>query len=632
MVLMFTLEKTLNGVRLSPEEAVELLWSDDLASIAEAAHRVCLRLHPGRERTYNVERNINYTNGCVSGCKFCAFCRTEDSSDHYILDRETMHAKVAETVALGGNQILLQGGLHPTLPFSWYLEMIREIKRDFPSVNVHGFSPTEIVFFARKFSLSYEEVLGRLREAGLGSLPGGGAEILVDRVRGEVSPNKASADDWLDVCRTWHKMGGRGSATMMFGHVETVEDRVEHLRKLRDLQDETGGFTAFICWTFQPGQTQLSHLHKIGSWEYLKMLAVSRLFLDNFRNIQASWVTQGMTIGPLSLHYGANDMGSVMIEENVVAAAGTVYKTNERELRQSISGAGFVPRRRDDTYLDGFVPKNKRSAFTLVEVMLVLTIMVVLAGISLPILSNSLVNYRLKKSADIVRAQWIHLRIQAMEEGQILCFRTLIGGNRILIDRVLDVHFAASMRIDDNSLSGREDREGTPGYFEQDHFYSSGFSGSEEDFILRDPSQASTETGARFIELPEGVFFADTLAVPDERAAYYLGFTVGEDENGSTQDPVANRDTRYGETKARDGTLWSAPVFFFPDGTTSTAATLLKNRSNRCLEVRLRGLTGTTSTGSVTFPDRYSGELNPETDGMSPAELDALPKVNLEAH
>ena len=630
-MLLPLLEKTVAGVRLSPEGAAELLRSNDLALIAQAAHRVCSQLHPERERTYNVERNINYTNGCVSGCQFCAFYRTEASPGHYILDRETIHAKIAETVALGGNQILLQGGLHPTLPFSWYLDMIRDIKQTFPTVNIHGFSPTEIAFFAQKFSLSHEDVLIQLREAGLGSLPGGGAEILVDRVRREISPNKASAGDWLDVCRVWHRIGGRGSATMMFGHVETIEDRVEHLSKLRDLQDETGGFTAFIPWTFQPGQTQLSHLCKIGSWEYLKTLAVSRLFLDNFRNIQASWVTQGMKIGPLSLHYGANDLGSIMIEENVVAAAGTIYKTNEEELRQAITGAGYVPKRRDETYLDRFVPKNQRSAFTLVEVMLVLAILLILAGLSIPLLSNTLVQYRLKKSADIVRAEWIRLRIQAMEEGQILCFRVLIGGNRILVDRVLDVHFAASLRTDDSYFRSRSgDMPGTPGYYEEDYFYSSGFTGSEDDFILRDPSQSSSETGARFLELPEGVFFADTLAVPDERAAYYLGFTVGEDERGIARDPVANRDTRYGETRAGDGTLWSAPIFFFPDGTTSTAATLLKNRSNRCLEVRLRGLTGTTSIGTITFPEHYTGELNPDTIGMSPQELDALPKVKFE--
>ena len=626
------LEKAVAGTRLSPEDAVLLLRSNELAAIAKAAHSVCLRLHPERRRTYLVERNINYTNGCISGCKFCAFCRSEESAEHYILDRETMHQKIAETVALGGTRILLQGGLHPTLPFSWYLEMVRDIKNTFPTISVHGFSPTEIVFFAEKFSLSQQEVLVRLREVGLDSIPGGGAEILVDRVRNEVSPKKASAKDWLDVCQIWHQMGGRGSATMMFGHIETVEERIEHLRKLRELQDETGGFTAFICWTFQPGQTQLAHLRKVGSWEYLKTLAVSRLFLDNFRNIQASWVTQGMKIGPLSLHFGANDLGSVMIEENVVAAAGTVYKTNEEELREAIVEAGFTPSRRDETYLDGFVP-GERSAFTLVEVMVVLAIMLILASLSLPLFNNTLKQYRLKKSADIVRAEWIRLRIQAMEEGQIFCFRTLIGGNRILVDRVLDVHYAASLRIDDEyDQSGRDRVAGTPGFYEQENFYSSGFTGSEEDFILRDPSQADTRTGARFVELPDTVFFADTLAVPDERAAYYLGFTVGDDESGYAQDPVANRDTRYGETRARDGTLWSAPVFFFPDGTTSTAAVLLKNQSERCMEVRLRGLTGTTTIGPTALPNTYTGELNPDTTPMSPAELASLPAVVVEKH
>lgn len=271
------------------------------------------------------------------------------------------------------------------------------------------------------------------------------------------------------------------------------------------------------------------------------------------------------------------------------------------------------------------------NGFTLVEMMVVMVILLVLAGLSLPALSNSLNNYRLKKSADIIRAEWIHLRIQAMEEGQIFCFRTMIGGNRILVDRVLDVHFAASLRIDDDYNSRNPD-PGSPLYYEGDTFYSSGFTGEEEDFILRDPSLADPESGARFIQLPEGVFFSDTLAVPDERAAYYLGFTVGEDEHGIQNDPVLNRDTRFGETRSKDGTHWSTPVFFFPDGTTSTAATLLKNQKNRCLEVRLRGLTGTTSNGTITFPENYEGELYSGTTGMSKEELDALPRVSIEKH
>ncbi|MGL6193753.1 MAG: cyclic dehypoxanthinyl futalosine synthase [Thermoguttaceae bacterium] len=340
--------------RLSISDAVALLKSNDLPLISAAADEMCQKLHPENFRTYNIERNINYTNGCISGCKFCAFYRNNYSPEVYVIDRETLFAKISEIIAIGGNQILLQGGLHPDLPFEWYLDMIRSIKENFPTINVHGFSPTEIVFFSEKFTLPIEEVLYQLRKAGLGSLPGGGAEILVDRVRNDLSPKKANAEKWLEVCRSWHKMGGRGSATMMFGHVETPEERVEHLSRLRDLQDETGGFTAFICWTFQPNNTDLVKSgrlsSKLGSWEYLKTLAVSRLFLDNFRNIQASCVTQGMIIGPLALHFGANDLGSVMIEENVVAAAGTIYRTNEEQIRSAISDAGFVPMRRDVFY------------------------------------------------------------------------------------------------------------------------------------------------------------------------------------------------------------------------------------------------------------------------------------------
>lgn len=332
--------------RLTPEEALELLRSDDLPQLGFAANQCCAEWHPGNERTYFLERNINYTNGCISGCQFCAFCRSQDSPEHYILDQKTLFGKIEETVALGGAQILLQGGLHPSLPFSWYLDMLRGIKTHFPQVNIHGFSPTEIVFFADHFGMSLTDVLRELRNAGLGSLPGGGAEILVDRIRQQLSPKKATADRWIEVCRIWHQMGGKGSATMMFGHLETLEDRVEHLQRIRALQDETGGFTSFICWTFQPGNTTLSHLPKSGSWDYLKTLAVSRLFLDNIPTIQASWITQGLRIGGLALHFGANDLGSVMIEENVVAAAGTVFRTTEQELQQVIQSVGFTPKRR----------------------------------------------------------------------------------------------------------------------------------------------------------------------------------------------------------------------------------------------------------------------------------------------
>jgi len=332
--------------RLSVAEAFELLHSKELPALGAEADAVTERLHPGGIRTYQVERNVNYTNVCTSRCRFCAFCRDDASPDGYVLDEETLLRKIDDTVRLGGRQILLQGGLHPDLPFSWYENMLRTMKRHFPEVNIHGFSPTEIVFFADRFELSEREILERLREAGLGSLPGGGAEILVDRVRRELSPNKATAGRWLNVCRTWHQMGGRGSATMMFGHIETLEERLEHLKQIRDLQDETGGFTSFIPWTFQPGNTALADRSKVGAWEYLRFLAVSRLFLDNIPTVQSSWVTQGLTIGTLGLSFGANDLGSIMIEENVVSAAGTVFRSNEKEFCEAITRAGYVPKRR----------------------------------------------------------------------------------------------------------------------------------------------------------------------------------------------------------------------------------------------------------------------------------------------
>ncbi|MDR1494175.1 MAG: dehypoxanthine futalosine cyclase [Planctomycetaceae bacterium] len=354
------LDRTLSGERLSENDALFLYENADLQRLGEAADALTQKRHPEPFRTYNIERNVNYTNICASGCRFCAFFRKPEddasgeqinaSQPRYVMSIETLLDKIQETVSLGGNQILLQGGLHPSLPLEWYEDFLRAAKRRFSQVNLHGFSPTEIVHFAKLSRCSTRKVLERLRAAGLGSLPGGGAEILVDRVRRQVSPNKASADEWLDVCRTWHKMGGRGSATMMFGHVETRAERIEHLSRLRNLQEETGGFTAFICWTFQSGNTRLSHLPKLSADEYLRMLAVSRLFLDNFANLQASWVTQGMTIGAKSLHYGANDMGSIMIEENVVAAAGTVFRTNEQEIRAAIESAGFFPQRRNVFY------------------------------------------------------------------------------------------------------------------------------------------------------------------------------------------------------------------------------------------------------------------------------------------
>lgn len=344
------LDRAVSGGRLSAAEGTTLLTSDELAALAEAADAIARRFHPEPYRTYNIDRNINYTNICVGGCRFCAFSCAPGDASGFVIDERLLLEKIEQTVALGGDQILLQGGMHPELPLEWYEQLLCAIKQRFPELNVHGFGPPEIQHMAEVSGRPVPEVLSRLRAAGLGSLPGGGAEILVDRVRQEVSPCKVSAAGWLDVCRYWHRLGGRGSATMMFGHVETPAERVEHLVRLRDVQDETGGFTAFICWTFQPQNTRLSSLRKAGAWEYLKTLAVSRIMLDNFANLQASWVTQGLGVGGASLRFGANDMGSLMIEENVVAAAGTSYQVSEVELRKAIQRAGYEPRRRNVFY------------------------------------------------------------------------------------------------------------------------------------------------------------------------------------------------------------------------------------------------------------------------------------------
>jgi cyclic dehypoxanthinyl futalosine synthase len=262
---------------------------------------------------------------------------------------------VAETVTLGGDQILMQGGLHPTLPLEWYEELLRDLKRHFPAVNIHGFSPPEIHHFTKISRLPLREVLLRLKQAGLGSLPGGGGEILVDRVRRQITRGKVLTDDWLNVHRVWHDLGGRSTATMMFGHVETLADRVEHLERLRQLQDETAGFTAYICWTFQPEHTAMAEVPPAGAFEYLKTQAVSRLYLDNFANIQSSWVTQGAQIGQVALFFGANDMGSLMIEENVVSSAGTVHHLSLEMIKRLIREAGYIPRQRNVfyEYIDG---------------------------------------------------------------------------------------------------------------------------------------------------------------------------------------------------------------------------------------------------------------------------------------
>ena len=344
------LDKAVAGDRLRPEDGLRLLESHDLAAIGAAANAVTERLHPEEYRTYNIDRNINYTNVCTAVCDFCAFYRSPKSDEGYVLSRAELLEKIRETVALGGDQILMQGGLHPTYQLDWYEEVLQDIKREFPQVNVHGFSPPELHHFTKVSNLPIRDVLTRLRDAGLGSIPGGGAEILVDRVRAAITRGKVMTDDWLNVMRVWHELGGKSTATMMFGHVETLAERIEHLERLRQLQDETDGFTAFICWTFQPDHTDMADVPPAGSFEYLKTQAVSRLYLDNFPNIQSSWVTQGIKIGQLAMLFGANDMGSLMIEENVVAEAGTVHYLTLDQIRAAIEELGFVPRQRNVFY------------------------------------------------------------------------------------------------------------------------------------------------------------------------------------------------------------------------------------------------------------------------------------------
>jgi cyclic dehypoxanthinyl futalosine synthase len=355
------LEKAVAGERLSCAEGLQLLESHDLAAIGRAADAVTRRLHPEPVRTYNIDRNINYTNICTAVCDFCAFYRPPKHAEGYVLDRAELLEKIRETVVLGGDQILMQGGLHPNFKLEWYEELLADIKRNFAAVNVHGFSPPEIHHFTKICKLPLGEVLSRLKAAGLGSLPGGGGEILVDRVRSAMTRGKVMTDDWLNVHRVWHELGGRSTATMMFGHIETLAERIEHLERLRQLQDETRGFTAFIGWTFQPEHTEMADIPPAGPFEYLKTQAVSRLFLDNFSNIQSSWVTQGLKMGQLALLFGANDMGSLMIEENVVAEAGTVHFLTLDQIRSAIEELGYTPRQRNVFY-ELFDLKHERQA------------------------------------------------------------------------------------------------------------------------------------------------------------------------------------------------------------------------------------------------------------------------------
>ncbi|WP_045215364.1 cyclic dehypoxanthinyl futalosine synthase [Desulfonatronovibrio magnus] len=335
--------------RLTIEQAEKLWQEDNLFTLGQMAHETRLKMHPDNRVTYIVDRNINYTNVCVSACKFCAFFKPPGHEDGYVLSFAELSRKISETLELGGGQILLQGGMNPDLDLIYYQKMLEFIKDRFPQIAVHGFSPPEIYHLSRESGLSVKEVVARLKKSGLDSIPGGGAEILVDRVRTELSPRKCMTAQWLEVMKEAHLQGLKTTATMMFGHVETIAERLSHLDKLRSLQDQTGGFTAFIPWTFQPGNT-LIEVQESSSAEYLKFLALCRLFLDNIPNIQASWVTQGAKIGQMALLSGANDFGSTMIEENVVAAAGVCFKMPENELRSLIRGAGFEPRKRRMDY------------------------------------------------------------------------------------------------------------------------------------------------------------------------------------------------------------------------------------------------------------------------------------------
>ena len=361
------LQKAWDGRRINQSEALRLyhLPLEELGALADRRRQLAkAKDFDGRGNdivTYIVDRNVNYTNVCNVYCKFCAFYRVEKDDDAYVISPGEMDKKIEETVALGGTQILMQGGHHPKLTKQWYLDLLSHIKSKWPQVNIHGFSPSEFVHFREVFNEPLERIIGDFKAAGLGSIPGGGGEILVDRVRQKVSPLKAMSSDWLEVMDVAHRLGLYSSATMMFGHVETLEDRIEHLERLRQQQDkslkrkaesgnaETGHFTAFICWTFQAEHTKLK-APTVGAHEYLRTQALGRIYLDNFENIQSSWVTQGLEIGQVALKFGANDLGSIMIEENVVSQAGTTFHMTVPDMHRLIKDLGYEPHQRDNWY------------------------------------------------------------------------------------------------------------------------------------------------------------------------------------------------------------------------------------------------------------------------------------------
>lgn len=342
-------QKVLEGKRINADDALVLHNEAELHDLGQLAHLVRRQKHPQNNVTYVVDRNINYSNVCVCCCKFCAFYKEPDQTGGYVLTQEELGSKIQETLDLGGTQILMQGGHHPDLPLSWYENMLRYIKANY-DVHIHAFSPPEVVFWAEMENIPVSEVIRRLHAAGLDSIPGGGAEILVDEVRSRVAPNKCPADQWLGVMEEAHNQGLKTTATMMFGHLETVEQRIQHMMAIREVQDRTGGFTAFIPWTFQPDFTELPNCRKLTSVEYLRTLALSRIVLDNVNNIQVSWVTMGPKIAQLGLFFGGNDFGSTMIEENVVKAAGISFRLTREEIHRLVHAAGFTPRQRSMDY------------------------------------------------------------------------------------------------------------------------------------------------------------------------------------------------------------------------------------------------------------------------------------------
>jgi cyclic dehypoxanthinyl futalosine synthase len=349
------LQKVWDGQRISRAEALRLyhLPLEELGALADRRRQLAkAKDFNGRGNdivTYIVDRNVNYTNVCNVYCKFCAFYRVEKDDDSYVITLGELDKKIEETIALGGTQMLMQGGHHPKLTKQWYLDLLSHVKNKFPGFNVHGFSPSEFIHFREVFNEPLEKIIGDFKSAGLGSIPGGGGEILVDRVRQRISPLKAMSSDWLEVMDVAHRLGLASSATMMFGHVETIEDRIEHLERLRAQQDQSKGFTAFIAWTFQAEHTKLK-APTVGAHEYLRTQALARIYLDNFPNIQSSWVTQGLEIGQVALKYGANDLGSIMIEENVVSQAGTTFRMTVADMQRLIKDLGYEPHQRNNWY------------------------------------------------------------------------------------------------------------------------------------------------------------------------------------------------------------------------------------------------------------------------------------------